>query len=206
MLCFLHSKNIFKQKILFTVERSTVFFRRPRRFCFPTVRAAVAHSRVKERPNNKKNKCHCLLLLLRLNGPIRRSHKTAPMIKTECVVAVSSSSSPVCPSSLPCFPTQFIPLLLLQDSEVPICILSCSSTQVPQEIWGHVWSSRDGHPKLMPPRLPSRDLYRMNEGKTHRTKLQDCYRCHTDATDIPTFLRVEGEGRRERQDAAISAF
>lgn len=54
MLCFLHSKNIFKQKILFTVERSTVFFRRPRCFCFPTVRAAVAHSRVKERPNNKK--------------------------------------------------------------------------------------------------------------------------------------------------------
>lgn len=54
MLCFLHSKNIFKQNILFTVERSAFFFRRPRHFCFPTVRAAVAHSRVKERPNNKK--------------------------------------------------------------------------------------------------------------------------------------------------------
>lgn len=58
----------------------------------------------------------------------------------------------------------------------------------------------------MPPGLPSRDLYRMNEGKTHRMKLQDCYRRRTDATDIPTFLRMGGEGRRERQEAEISAF
>lgn len=37
-------------------------------------------------------------------------------------------------------------------------------------------------------------------------KLQDCYRCRTDATDIPTFLRMGGEERRERQEAEISAF
>lgn len=49
----------------------------------------------------------------------------------------------------------------------------------------------------MPPGLPSRDLCRMNEGKTHRTKPQGCYRRHTDATDIPTFLRVGGERDRK---------
>lgn len=132
----------------------------------------------------------------------------APMTKTECVIAVSSSSSPVCLSSpLPClFLTKFTPLLLLQDSVIPICTLSCSSTQVPQEMWGHVQSSRDGHPVLMPPGLPSHDLYRTNEGKTHRMKLQDCYRRRTDAMDIPTFLRMGGEGRTERQKTEISAF
>ena len=130
------------------------------------------------------------------------------MTKTECVIAVSSSSSPACPSSpLPClFVTKFTPLLLLQDSGVPICTLSCSSTQVPPEIWGHVRSSRDGHPTPMPPGLPSRDLYRRNEGRTHRMQPQDCYRRRTDATDIPTFLRMGEEGRRERQEAEISAF
>lgn len=201
MLCFLHL-NIFKQNILFTVKRSPVCFRRPRRLFSQQKELLVAHSRVKDQ--TIKNKHHCLLLLGK--GKWSHSQFTQDSADDTDWMCHSSLFKFIAYSPLFFFPPflfllfvfkqKFTLLLLLQDSEVPICILSCSSTQVPREIWGHVWSSRDGRPVPMPPGLLSRDPYRMNEGRTHRTKLQDCYRCHTDATDIPTFLKIEGEGRR----------
>lgn len=50
-----------------------------------------------------------------VSGPTPSSHKTAPMIQTECVKAVSSSSSPICPSSSS-LPSCFFCLFLNKNS------------------------------------------------------------------------------------------
>lgn len=200
MLCFLTLKeHYFKQNILFTVKRFTVFLQRPRRSWFPTVRAAVAHSRVKERPNNKKTKHHCLVLLAQVNGPVP-AHTWRLRGQSRVWHCNLSEFIACCPHLLPfpcLFLTKFTPLPLPQRSVLPICTWSCSSTRVPREIWGRVRSSRGGHPAPTAPALPSRDPCRRNGGKTHRRTRQDCYRCHTDATDIPTFLRMGGERERK---------